>query len=345
MIFAPLRYYTPGIPAAAILIAAGLGVFLPRVSQRAAAVIPVGAFAFVSLISAALLLIARPNITLTAAQFDALENIQRLAPPDSQAPRILGYQLASDPDAGVFDLTLYAALDAPTALNYVGEVSLMGVSGCEFIPARGEYPTPRWEADQIVRLDVRIPYCAAGWDADTRLYVAWHAYAPDRTPLDSTIAVPLDVPLTPPLTTAASCPPNLGVIDQRFQLLKWNSPESIQRGELYLPSVNWLVLEASASPLTRLFRFVHTESGTEYGCSGSPSGGQIPISGWQRGETVYFDQCQMRFPVDAPPGDYRVYTGMQTLSGEMLPASAASERTEAERGWLLTGQIHINPAP
>ncbi len=141
--------------------------------------------------------------------------------------------------------------------------------------------------------------------------------------------------LTQPLEMSKRCPANLGVIDGRYQLVKWNSPPSVQAGALYLPSVNWLVFDMSPEPLRRVFRFVHGTS--DYTCVGSPADSLSPVQSWTRGQYVYADACEMRFPADAPAGVYQVYTGMQAADGQLLPSSSA------DTPWLQAGQVEVQP--
>ncbi|MDX2161417.1 MAG: glycosyltransferase family 39 protein [bacterium] len=353
MIFAPLRYYIPGLPAAALLIAAGLSAILPRISRGAAAVVPAGAFAGVALLGAFVLLAERPQITVDPAVFDQLAGVERVSggasPADSGLPQVIGYRLDQRPADGVVDVTLYATVEQPTPINYVGALTFSDAGGvrgaCEFLPVRGLYPVPRWEPGEIVRLDVRMPYCAAGgvesWAADTRLSLNWIAHADDGSRLESTAPLTFPDSLQAPQRTADTCPPAIGVIDGRFRLVKWNSPESVRVGEVYLPSVNWLMLGDSQPGITRVFRFVHEASGAEMLCSGSPSEDRLPISRWRRAESVFFDQCQMRFAADAPSGAYRVYTGIETASGERLPVESALDADAAAVGWLYTGRVSV----
>ncbi len=183
----------------------------------------------------------------------------------------------------------------------------------------------------------RIPNCQADFPLDTRLKLSWIGTSRQGEILETTAPVTL-AQLDQPLATAAACPPNLGVIDRKFQLLKWNSPAAVDAGVVYLPSVNWLVLDASPVPLTRVFRLTHAETGQVYTCTGSPSEAQIPVQSWARGTTVYFDQCQMQFPADAPVGRYDVAVSMETEDGALLPAVPPDGTPGA---WLSAGQVEV----
>ncbi|MBK8031289.1 MAG: hypothetical protein IPK17_17720 [Chloroflexi bacterium] len=343
MIFAPLRYYIPALPAAAVLLVVGFGWLLPRLTRGwLAAILP---FAFGLILTGLSILLFIQNGSqkvLTQEAFAALEGVNRVSLPATEdEPEIVGYQLEQQLDAGWLDLTLYVTLSGQTELNYAAEVELanqqMVVSTCEFLPTRGEYPTLRWSPGEIVVSHARIPNCQANLPRDLQLGLSWTAYNPDGTPVKRTPANYL-TRLDGVLARADTCPENLGVIADQFQLTKWNSPFEISAGELYLPSVNWLVLEATDMPLRRIFEFIAQEGDTSYTCIGSPSEGTIPINSWRRGENVYFDQCQMIFPIDAPNGTYSVMVALQEENGAYLTAVQPDGTTGS---WLMAGQVTV----
>ncbi len=344
MIFAPIRYYVPALPALALLIAAGLGSILPRFSRGQLAALPALSFGLVSAGTVLLLLVSRPPDAVidpqALASTPGFQSVSLRAADD--APEIVGYRLNEQAAAGWIDLTLYLKLNAPTETNFVARTELskgQNTSLCEFLPARGAYPTPRWSPGQIVVTQASIPNCQANFPVDTRLTLSWIGYSRQGDVLETTAPVTL-AQLDQPLATAAACPPNLGVIDGKFQLVKWNSPETVDTGVVYLPSVNWLVLDESAAALTRVFRLTYAETGQVYTCAGSPSEAQMPVQSWARGTTAYFDQCQMQFPADAPAGRYIVGVGMETADGRLLPA-VQPDGTPGE--WLSAGEVEVKP--
>jgi hypothetical protein len=89
---------------------------------------------------------------------------------------------------------------------------------------------------------------------------------------------------------------------------------------LYLPSVNWFVLDDEAGAAQRVFTFTHGDSGEEYICVGTPAPAAYDPAGWLRGQTIYFDVCRMTFPEDAPRGLYAVSVGLQDAVGDLLTA-------------------------
>lgn len=337
MIFAPLRYYVPGLPPLAVLTAAGLGILLPRFSRGALGVIPAASFGVVSVAVVLMMAADHPtDPTIDPAVFASTPGITQVdLQAATDAPRIVGYSLQPQPDAGIVDLTLYMTLDSATETNFTGEVAFFGqpASPCEFLPTNGNYPTPRWQPGEIVVSTTHIPNCGADLAADTRLTIAWRGYTLSGESIGRTDAVTL-ASIDQPLARSQSCTASLGVIDGRFQLVKWNSPPEVEADTLYLPSVNWLTLDPSPAALRRVFQFTHEETGAAYTCLGT----YVPVETWQRGETIYFDQCPMRFPPDAPRGTYSVSVGIQTLDEELLPALTPDGEAV---NWLPAGQIEV----
>lgn len=337
MIFAPLRYYVTGLPPLALLIAAGLGCLLPRVSRGALAAIPALSFGVVSL--AVVLMMVANHPTDPTIDPEVFASTPGITPVDLQAaadvPRIVGYSLQAQPDAGSVDLTLYMTLDAATETNYTAEAAFSGQPAppCEFLPTNGNYPTPRWQPGEIVVSTTHLLNCGADLTADTRLTIGWRGYSLSGENISKTDAVTL-ASLDQPLMRSPRCLANLGVINNAFQLLKWNSPPEVEADTLYLPSVNWLTLDPSPVPLQRVIQFTHETTDATYTCPG----GLVPVQAWKRGETVYFDQCQMRFPPDAPKGTYLASVGIQDSDGQLLPALTPDGEPVA---WLPAGQIEL----
>ncbi len=341
-IFAPVRYYTPALPPLAILIAAGLTSLLPKRWSRVGALlalVPAAAFALVAVANIVLIVAARPANPVVAA--DGLQRTPLIA--SAQAPQVLDYDLQTDASRGWLDLTLYLTLAERTDLNYVAETAL--VSGqttldlCQFYPVHGIYTTPRWHVGDVVVVQASIPNCAAAFPATADLTLRWIGYSPTGAVEVSTDPVTL-TRVRESLAQADTCPPSLGVIGGGFQLVKWNSPLSVHRGETYLPSVNWIVRSAVPAAALHVFSFTHDQTGTRYTCSGSLADGLHPMSSWQQGEYIYFDECVMNFPPDAPTGTYTVSVGVQDASGAYLAALTPQGSTT---DFLVVGQLQLEP--
>ena len=341
-IFAPVRYYTPALPPLAILIAVGLTSFLPKRLSRVGtllALVPVAAFVLVAVANAVLIVAVRPANPVVAA--NGLQRTPLIA--SAQAPQVLDYDLQTDASRGWLDLTLYLTLAERTDLNYVAETAL--VSGqttldlCQFYPAHGIYTTPRWHVGDVVAVRAIIPNCAAAFPDTADFTLRWIGYSTTGAVEVSTDPVIL-TRVTESLAQADTCPPDLGVIGDGLQLVKWNSPPSVRRDETYLPSVNWIVRSAVPAAALHVFAFTHDQTGTRYTCLGSLADDLHPMSGWQQGEYVYFDECVMSFPPDAPTGTYTVSVGVQDASGAYLAALTPQGSTT---DFLIVGHVQLEP--
>lgn len=369
LIYAPLRYYAPALPAAALWIGAGFAALLPagqssnrqgagssarRLSGVFAALTPLNPLG-VGLVAAWLLVIVLGLIVDPAAQvmrrvaispeaFAQIEGVQRIEADSSDGPQVLGYTVQTRPGEGYVDLTLYAAASEPLDVNYAAQVEMVGadaetVNACRFLPARGLYPTPRWESGQVVVIQKRLPNCA-GQTGPLDLRLRWIGAAPDGT-LDPSLDLPGVVPLGAVeafAASASSCPANLGTFGGEYQITRYAASPTARFGETYLPSINWLALAPQRAD-RRFFQYTHVETGATY-----RSEGRIrpiePLYTYLPGEIIYFDESNMLFPPDAPTGRYVVSLGVFDTAGDLLPARDPSGRPTPD-GLLVLGEVTL----
>ncbi len=330
-LFAPLRYYAPALPAFALLIAAGWWALSKATAALARPIWPSAArLAALPGIALALLwaLVAGlgalalptrlpPNPALTAEAFAALPHVARFEPPLAAGPTQLhGYRAASRGEDGMVDLVVYASVSA-AADSLIAEGGIDdGITAlrCQTAPARGFYPTSRWQPGAIMPVAMTIANCAAPLEGGAQLSFRWFAMG------DGTLGQPLAEvslgALATPLSLSATCPPVLGTIAEGYRVTAFHSPPIVRAGEAYLPSANWLVTERSAQVAARAFAFIHIETGAAYLCTDADRA----ASAWGVGEYVYFDRCPMTFPDDAPAGRYAVSALLLDRDGRPLPA-------------------------
>ncbi len=351
VLYAPIRYYAPGLPAAALLLGAGLASLIPaRFGERLQSlpgIAVAGGWLTVSILGAALMIANRPAAQiLSPAEFAALPGlsiVQGNQPPDM--PKVLAYRLNERPADGFVDLTLYMTTDSSLPLNYYAQVEIVGGSGqrpppCEFIPARGAYPTTLWQPDQIVAATAAIPNCDDTLALPAELALRWVG-----AEQDGSVAAQQDPPLTlaslsQPLVRAPSCPEKLGMIAGQYQVVKFNSPPVVHSGETYLPSLNWIVFDPVAEAAERVYTFTHEQTGTRYTCTGSVAPQVYDVRVWQHGQEVFFDVCTMKFPADAPPGVYRVAVGITSADQQYLAASGA-DGVPLPDGLIPVGEVEL----
>lgn len=336
IIISPVRYYAPALPA--LLLIAGAG-FAALVVPR---LLSIGKLAGVT-IAACWLVIATASVStlvgmnqmrsaavMSQADFDALEGVTAVNQPTANdLPQVVGYRAAARPNEGFVDVDLYLQTAQPLTQSYALETGLSSSvqrSSCITVPVRGLLPTVRWPTDQVIVLHTEIPNCIARREPPIEIDIQW-LQATTTNGLASTTPVGQRVTLgqlDEALGTATGCPINKGMIGGGLQLLKYNASTSLSlqnQPTYYVPSVNWLARAIPAEAVNRVYVMVQAATETVYTCAGIPRQETYPFSRWTAGETVFFDECVMTIPPDAPKGDYVVRVGIQNAAGEWLPAT------------------------
>ncbi|MBI1278934.1 MAG: hypothetical protein GC179_12470 [Anaerolineaceae bacterium] len=356
LIISPVRYYAPALPALALIGAAGFSAFsVPKLSL-AGSVIGAGTAAcwfMVALVGLRIPLSMsqmRNSAVLSQAEFEALTNITPVqSSQDAGLPQILGYQIQTHADAGLIDLDVYVRANQPISDNYALQTDLTSGSqrtSCRTVPVRGLYPTPRWQPDKIIVLHNQIPNCVANRPTPIQMDVQW-LQSTTVSGLASTQPSGSPIKLgsiNDTLGVAASCPANLGMIGGGLQLLKFNSVPTVSvqaQPVYYVPSVNWLARNIPEDAYARVYVLIHNETGTVFTCAGFPRQDTYPFTKWSSGETVYFDECLMTIPPDAPKGLYTVNVGVQTADNQWLSAADSSGTTVAA-GYIAVGKLQVN---
>lgn len=341
-IFAPLRYYNAALPPLTLLLSAGLMALTEPVRQRlgAGAASPLrqvlsanllgiglaGLWLVVGVLGAAALAqnrAAAQVFDLAAYQQDVGALPNSLPAADGGYPALYRHIVSPRAGDGLIDLTLDAGLASPTALNYAVEVAMTSggqvVNRCQFLPARGYHPTTFWQPETAVRFTTTVPNCAGMLTSPVDVSLRWLGAGMDGLIQDISPPVSLGT-ITEPLAQAQSCPDTLGIIAGGYRLTRFNSPPIIQRGEIYLPSLNWIITQPTPEALGRTFIFTHDQTAEQFTCSGMDLGVQT----WELGEYVYFDRCPVTFPPEAAVGTYTVSVVLTGAAGEWLPAADLS---------------------
>ena len=332
VIFAPVRYYGPALPALALLFSAGFMALLPRQLQPALNPIGAGVAGVWLLVSLSVLSIPmsanqlRGQSVLTAEAFASVVGLESAPPSSPGEPELLGYAFEPQPENGIISLTLYARAAEPLSTNYMVDVDVRDSSGglsqrCGFMPVRGLYPTPRWETGDVVKIQAAIPNCLPPASLPLSVGFRWLPLRTDGS-IDTTAARPDMITLgtVDTVFSQANCPPNLGIIGGGLQILKSDTPTRTTPGTFFALSVNWLARSIPLNASIRFYVLTHEASGSEYVCSGAPRQWTYPFGVWSVGETIYFDECVFSFPADAPDGTYRIGVGVQDGDGAWLEA-------------------------
>ena len=338
--YAPFRYYIMGIPALFLVLSAGLALWKRPIFH----------------ILGLAWILGWGGLVLWAVQQDFQRNYSTLQTngladvslevisTENQGavyPHILELAADASEEFGAIVLNMENAIGPSTTIDFVGRATLIGQDGiqsqCEFIPRGGYYGTTRWEPNAIVSDSLIVPNCASeNLTGPITLVMDW---LDGDTVVEST-SLALN---STELPRAASCTDSMGVFEGSFQVVRYNSPEIASRSESFLPSVNWYVRETpTRTDLARTYRLVAEDGQTEYRCTGQPRLGVFPFSRWKRGIAVYFDECAVHFPEDAPLGNYEVYVGLEEPEGDLLLLTSASEEQE-DPHWLHVGRLDLEP--
>ncbi len=335
IIISPVRYYAPALPALLLITAAGFAIIpasrLPNVSKLAGVAVA-ACWLIIATASTSTLVSMnqmRSAAVMSQSDFDALDGVTTVSQPMSNnLPQVVGYQTTARPNEGIIDLDLYVQAAQPLTENYALETGLSsGVrrSSCITMPVQGLLPTVRWPTDQVIVLHTEIPNCIAKREPPIEVDIQWlQATTTDGIATTTPVGQRINLgQLDEPLGIAAGCPINKGIIGDGLQLLKYNAPTSLTlQGEptYYVPSVNWLARELPTGAVNRVYLIVQADTETVYACAGAPRQETYPFNRWTQGETVFFDECVMTIPPDAPKGEYVVRVGIQNAAGEWLPA-------------------------
>lgn len=345
-IFAPIRYYAPALPAAAVLIAFGLAWLALIILRRSRT----GRWLSIGLMTALPAFFVAVNVltivqmaadraplpSYTPEQFAALEGVSPIQDDtrDLPLPRIVGYRAAPDAAQGQTALTIYAQVDDPQTLNSLLDVRF-GADACQFLPGRGFTSTLTWEPGRIYAVSATIPTCTP-FDDVGRLRVRWRgADLTGTIQAASTVVALGDV--QGPMQAASSCPQTLGFIADTYRIVRLNSPPEVARGENFQPSINWIIEQAQPGVTYRTFTFTHRETGTAYTCDYMDR----YMPDFDTGEYATFDRCPYVFPADAPTGVYDISISATLADGVTpLPASDAS-RQPIPDGRVPVGSVTV----
>jgi len=352
-VHSPLRYYAPAVPAIALALSIGLHSLWPKARLQST-------FAPFSILLAVIWLgitVLRINnyapyqkmsqAIISPETFASYQGVHTLEGPQSENwPQLIGYEAVAHSSAGVIDLILYLSAETPLTTNYIGQLHVDDAEGnritCQFVPLQGLYPTTRWEPDEVIVQRISLPNCSRAI-APLDLSLDWIAASQDG----SVSMQPVPAPslslgtFDSDLARASTCPANLGVIADELQIIKFNGPTEVTRGEVYVPSVNWLVLNPPTNSVIRVYVLRHLDSGTEYQCVGRPHQGSTSFAQWEKGNIYYFDECAFSIPEHAPSGTYRLLVGTRGINGnDQLPAHDNTGRAIPD-GLIPLGNVVI----
>lgn len=312
LIYAPVRYYAVGSPAFILILSASLWFIWPQRYPIIGIVAASGWF----MASLGIIWIDPPANMLHEARIGYQDT-----PTDNAMPYL--YDTAAQVNDGAIRFTLDMTTDTVQNTAWMPQITLSSDDEtavvCQFVPVHGFYPVSGWEAGQIVREEITVHNCQEPLQGDIRARLDW--IHPENGDLIMGESLPLEIESLP---LSEACPTNLGRINDTLQITNMRLAETIQAGQPFEPYVNYLVLNTPIGIETRTFTLAHTESGTQYQCTGlrnihgnwltfGEARAQIP-----RGNTIYLDSCLIDIPDDAPIGSYTVTVAFEDMDGNTI---------------------------
>ena len=323
-IFAPFRYLGAGIPALAIISAAALSTLpgpLANISRT-----------FIPAIWLVLSLLASTTSNMAVVQQSAFVPGNRL--PSDAIPldistsewqtSVAGYSIAPDDTFidGTVNVTLYLVGNS----NGSGALEMLELqadaTSCRVVPARGFRPNISTGDGDWVAAHIELPYCGNEKEAAIPITLSRRTVSIDgrtTSPIaDSSLRL-ITLPVTL-VRSATTCLPNLGTINNLFQIIKFSYPQTNRISESFTPSVNWLVRSATQNSYFRTYLLTDVDGKEVARCEGIPRMGTYPTTEWREGEIVYDDSCAIQLPKATSAENLDLWIGMFTTpSHQYLP--------------------------
>jgi 4-amino-4-deoxy-L-arabinose transferase-like glycosyltransferase len=199
-------------------------------------------------------------------------------------------------------------------------------------PARGIYPTTRWQPGAIVRDPQTITLRGDAPDGDYRLAVA----------------------LIDPITNARTSPREIGTIVVRGRAHYFGAPSPPNKSDARLGDVArvvgydvnydqravqlalyWQALATSDVSYTVFVHVIDANGKTRAQGDQIPGTGAYPTTTWVKGEYLV-DAYNISISRDAPPGEYSIRIGMyDAATGARLPTFTFDEKNQSVSDYIL----------
>jgi len=325
------RLIFPGVSSVAVLLALGVGGWLPRRWRAGALGVLVAALAVVAAVTPFRYL--APAYRLPAAVADEASIPERVNLRYGDWGELVGYAVEEatlDPGEPLA-LTLYWRALRPIEETYDLYIHLRDAEGrllgqLDTYPGWGMWPTHLWAPGQIVADRYRLPVAEAGaLPSLGRIEVGFSApgeagpfpaYDPagrQVTPIVGWFKVRGTEPQEPDL--APEAPRFASPAGPEIALARW-SLGAMSEGSLVVApgqrvtlELAWSALRQPAADYTVFVHLVGADPQPLAQADGEPQGGRYPTSWWEPGELVA-EERTLEAPGDLAPGDYAVLVGL-----------------------------------
>jgi hypothetical protein len=310
------RFFFPGLPAFATLIAAGLvGLWPRKVQPWAAGLVSVGMLAFVL-------------VALIGYLAPAYAPPAQVSPPDDPlnadvggAARVLAYQVTPESirSGDTISVTVTWQVLQPTEAPYAVFVHVFGKHGAlvaqrDTYPGLGNYPTIWWQPGYVFTETYRVD--VPDTTIEPNQLEVWLGLAnPDlgRLPIDNPDA--LDDALPVGVVNLEADPdaeyPNQTFVnwDNKFALVGYYiEPYQTYPGRRLFITLYWQALDPPPDEDFKVFLHVLKDWSNYAGLDGAPVNPATRTREWQPGE-VFEDERRISLPSDIPPGLYELELG------------------------------------
>ncbi|GAB4470756.1 MAG: hypothetical protein Kow00124_07210 [Anaerolineae bacterium] len=343
------RFLFPGLPAFAVLVAAGFAVWLPPRWEAAAAV---AGMILVALPIAALILYLIPAYAIPA---------EAAPPPDPLAitlgdhVRILDYHLSREEllPGDQIDVTVTWQVIRPTDVPYAVFIHMINPQGVivaqrDTYTGLGNYPSHWWHPGHIFTETYRVFVPETAY-APEETYIQIGLYNPDRGRLPVSGVDAPDSALRLGEVAIRSDPdaayPNQLYVNfsGHFALLGYTiEPRALAAGETSTVTLYWQALDPPDDEDQMVFTQVLEGWNALAGADGPPQVEVPSTRAWEPG-AVYVDRRELRLPPDIAPGIYEVWVGWYGgAGGPRLHIIAEDGRILDD--YLVLGNIRVLPA-
>ena len=242
------------------------------------------------------------------------------------------------------DVTLYTRVNDFMPLDYSMSVGLVSrpwgennIGHDDMTLGNFEYPTYGWIPGLLVANSFHLPIPDdVPTPSSYRLVVSvWQGDPGNAFPVerqenlslfDPTRLVLIDIPIL----SRDSTPPPPVTTDYRFNpgfsLTGYDLPETMTTGTTLDVRFWWETQTAIDAQMTHFLHFIRVDTGEQFDFNQQPFDGTFPTTDWPAALNVV-DAWTITLPVDMPPGEYRVHTGMfmtDSANADRVPVSDAN---------------------
>jgi hypothetical protein len=341
------RFFFPGLPALALLMAWGWTHFLPRRWEAWSLALPSAGVGLLALWAFAAILrpaFAHPAL-MPAAEARGLPNETRLSL--GSLAELRGYEVAPGLvrpgqalDVTVFWETLSTTPDEYTVFVHLIDEEGVLIAQRDTYPGLGRYPTTTWTPGKLFADTYRVWLPESAF-APNILSVRVGLYRPESGRLitpDGRDALELGSVVLKPRPDGQFPNPVRINLNNDVALVGYElEPRVVRPGETIDVILYWEPLRPIAENYSTFVQALAPPASVVGKAGGWAGGDLAPASTWRPGKVVV-DSYSLSIAPDAPPGNYDLVVGMTSIQGN-LPVVADDGHWLDDRIWLSRMRI------